>query len=498
VSRIKRGLLRSKALGATTALIIAAFLAHWAWRGGAGPENPGAVASPDAGRAGIAEFHAQTLRQPLILQEPPGRPGYIAPLSPEEAIGNPACRMTMGVGAAASLAAVAVQGSSETRFSVLDSTGALFSDVLPFRSHRSRLGMSRNGTVVAGFGGMHLNPAWSQFYDEKEPLRIYVDGQVAYENDDIWLFDVADNGGSYFFIEPLGTEFSSRLVIASLEDGTLAEHDLGKLFRVPSRRVPYQAAFTQDGEEVHLKPDHFDFSEGVGSHYFFPVAGGGNGRKITVPNTGHDDRAYFLSSEEGYFFHGGIEGISGFRVVKKKFDWDKRTASSEWELEAPASMRATLFDSSPDGEWILFATGTSSSVSRPAMAADWMLFVVDTNTGQPVFEFPTDDAALQLSRLASVLPPQATEEDAGIFRAAFFVGNEKFALQHYPETPESTDMRNSVLDIFDMGSIGLDSQPSRRVAINRHAMNDCASENFPYRLEADRRGALAYSPVEPD
>jgi len=60
--------------------------------------------------------------------------------------------------------------------------------------------MSRNGTVVAGFGGMHLNPAWSQFYDEKEPLRIYVDGQVAYENDDIWLFDVADNGGSYFFI----------------------------------------------------------------------------------------------------------------------------------------------------------------------------------------------------------------------------------------------------------------------------------------------------------
>ena len=442
------------------------------------------------------QFNSRTSQLKRGAASLPEKAATIARLTPDDVINNRGCQMTMGKGAANYLALVAVQGNNETRFSILDQTGTLISGVLPFRSHNYKFGRSRDGSVIAGFGGMHLNPAWSEFYDAPEPLRIYMDDQVVYQNDDVWLFDVADNGSSYFFIEPLGTDFSSRLVISNLEQGTETVHDIGKLFSTPTRRVPYRVSYTWNSQEVHLKPDHFDFSEGVGSHYFFPAQGGGEGRRITVPNTGRDDRAYFVSSEEGYFFYGGVEGVSGFRVVKNRFDWANNETTAEWEMEGPVGMRGTFFDATPNGALILFGTGTSGSLSRPAEDSDWMLFVVDANTGQPVFEFPVENADLQLSRLSSVLPSQATAEDAGIFRRALFLGNEKLVLQHYPTIDGVFDMGKSVYDVFSMNSIALDSQPDFRVSINRHTMNSCASESFPHKLQVGDDGKLAYARAE--
>lgn len=159
-------------------------------------------------------------------------------------------------------------------------------------------------------------------------------------------------------------------------------------------------------------------------------------------------------------------------------------------------MRGTFFDATPNGAWVLFGTGTSGALSRPAEAHDWMLFVLDATSGQPVFKFPIEDADLQLSRLSTVLPPEATAEDAGIFRGAFFVGNDKLVLQHYPMTDGLFDIRKSVYDVFDMNSIALDSQPDFRLSINRHDTNSCASENFPYNLKVGEDNKLVYARAE--
>lgn len=477
-------------------LTILILIGLWLWPKGKAPGESEEFQDSDPSSVEMMQFNSPASifsRSPVTL---PKKAAGMAQMTPDEVIDNRGCQMTMGKGTAASLALLTIQGNSETRFSILDQTGALISGILPFRSHQNKFGRGRNGTVVAGFGGMHLNPSWSEFYDAREALRIYVDDQVVYENDDVWLFDVANNGASYFFIEPLGTDFSSRLVISNLEDGTETVHDLGKLFSTPTRRVAYRASYAIGSEEVYLRPDHFDFSEGVGSHYFFPAKTGGEGRKITVPNTGRDDRAYFVSSQEGYFFYGGIEGLSGFRVVKNRFDWTNNETLTEWELEGPVGMRGTFFDATPNGAWILFGTGTSGALSRPAEARDWMLFVLDATSGQPVFKFPIEDADLQLSRLSTVLPPEATAEDAGIFRGAFFVGNEKLVLQHYPMADGLFDIRKSVYDVFDLNSIALDSQPDFRLSINRHDTNSCASENFPYNLKVGEDDKLVYARAE--
>ena len=436
---------------------------------------------------------SELLKSPARLPE---RTATIAQLTPDDVIDNRGCQMTIGKGAANNLALVAVQGNNETRYSILDQTGTIISGVLPFRSRNYKFGRSRDGSVIAGFGGMHLNPAWSEFYDAPEPLRIYIDDQVVYENDDVWLFDVADNGSSYFFIEPLGTDFSSRLVISNLDEGTETGHDLGTLFSTPTGRVPYRASYTRRNEEVHLRPDHFDFSEGVGVHYFFPVKGGGKGRSIRVPNTGRDDRAYFFSSEEGYFFYGGVEGVSGFRVVKKRFGWGQNETTAEWELEGPSGMRVTFFDVTSNGARMLFGTGTSGSVSRPAEERDWMLYVLDANTGQPVFEFPTEHVDSQLRRLSNVLPSQATADDAGMFRRAFFVGDDQLVLHRYPMIDGIFDPGKSVYDVFDMNSIALDGKPDFRVPINQYTMNGCASKSFPFKLQVGVNGELAYARME--
>lgn len=124
-----------------------------------------------------------------------------------------------------------------------------------------------------------------------------MDDQIIYEKDEVWLFDVAEDGSSFFFIEPLGSDYSSRLIIVNLEQGTETHHDLGTIFEHPEQRLRYLASYTTNNAEVHLEPTSPAYSKGLGIHYFFDVQAGGTGRGIWVPNAGRYNGAFFVGND---------------------------------------------------------------------------------------------------------------------------------------------------------------------------------------------------------
>lgn len=421
-----------------------------------------------------------------------------AELTPDEVIDklSGGCSVEMGEGPAADLAIVVTRvpnGSiwGGTKFSVLNQSGAVHSGVLPFLSFQVGLGKTPQGQVVAGFGGILLaNPNNTGLYADGEPLRIYIDDRMVYEKERVWLFDVANDGSSYFFIESLGSDYSSRLVIADLEQGTETHHYLGTLFAHPEHDLTYLASYASGSEEVHLQPISARYTKGLGTHYFFKAQGGGEARWIRVADTGRYDRAHFTSSEEAYLL---FEGASALKVVKYRIDWTAREAIPVWHAQGAAGLRASVVRTSPNGAWLLFRTATASTADRGARNADRVLYVLDAATGEAVFMLPTLHKGAQLRQLSSVLPPQATEDDVGWYNGAFFAGNDKLVVRRFRDTDGVIDRTVKYYDVYDMNSISLDAQPEYRVEGNEHWQNPCPSAGFPGTLIAGEDGRLAYA-----
>ena len=414
-------------------------------------------------------------------------------LQPREVIDDPRCRMTMGEGAASDLALLVVPDGGSARFSVVDYAGTLHSGELPFQPHHHMIGRRPDGTVLTGFGGIALNPFQTVLHATGEPLHVLADNDVLIQKENVWFFGVANDGSSYFYIESLGTDFSSRLVVSNLDDGTERHFDLGQMFSTPEGIVPYHASYTLNGEEIHLRPVPALFSEGIGSHHFFPTRGEGKFRRFHAQDSGRDDHVHFVSSEEAYFLYGGVQGAQRFEIVKNRYDWENRKIIRVWRREGPESMRPAFVDTSPDGSWLLFGTGTSASQSGPAKESDSMLYVLDASTGENAFAFPKWSIEARLRRLSSVLPPDATADDVGVFRGASFLGNDQLAVHRYLTKGGIFDENDGVYDVFDLSKTALYGQPAFRVSVNRHRNNPCASRSFPRRLQVGEGGKLEYA-----
>ena len=115
-----------------------------------------------------------------------------------------------------------------------------------------------------------MNQTGNRGEDAPEPVRIYMDDQVIYENDKVWEFGVAPDGSSFFVVEPLGGRMS-RLVVSNLDEAAEWHHDIGEVFAPEGNHVPYSAFYTLSGKELHLRPSD---ETGAGLHYFFSVSGG--------------------------------------------------------------------------------------------------------------------------------------------------------------------------------------------------------------------------------
>ena len=422
-----------------------------------------------------------------------------AALTPEEVIDKPGpeCGLHAGGGAASGTAVVVMPPraggyGSGARFSVLDGSGTLFSDTLPFYPFQVQHGRTGLENVVAGFGGINVrvpNSASLPLQGEGLPFRIYRNAQLIYEKEDIWLFDVASDGSSFFYVEPLGSDFSSRLVVVNLDQGTEAHYDLGTIFAHPERRLRYVAAYKANNEEIHLEPISQRYSRGLGTHYFFNSAGDWPGRSFHAPNIGRDDFVHSVSSEEVYVFNEGADSSGHLQIRKMRLDWSDIRIATEWHAQGAASTGVTGVHTSHDGAWLLFGTSTASTADRPARDEDRVFYLLDAATGEAQFVLPKGNAALQLQQLSSVLPAQATEEDVGWFNGAFFSGDDMMVVRR---APASDDTRR-FYDVYDLSTVSLYGQPEFRLEGNQHSFNQCASQGFPGSLFATSQGELAYA-----
>ena len=420
--------------------------------------------------------------------------------------------MLSGRGRAASTAIVVVPSSAGARFEVLDGNGTVFGDALPFVPHRLYVGRRGDGSVVAGVGDLRLNSRVYREPDTPEPVRIYVGGQVAYETSKAWNFGVAGDGSSFWVHEPMAGA-ASRLLVRNLDLGNETHFDLDTYYAPASAYDPgYVARYATGTGEIVFENggDH-----GRGLYRFYSVAGE-EVRAIRVgPNHPFiagadadivvDDDAFMthmVSSEEGYFAYPPREiAKTGtpepWRIVRRRFGYgDEPGAVDEWSLDIELAGYGGTMIVSDDGRWL----GLKA----------WDFVLLDAETGETVFEFPEVDKTAQLARLASVLEHGATVADVGAVTSYSFRGEQLMLYRRLGSTKSCSarassglddyhecvaDLRrrglySTSLDVFDLNTIDLDSQPDFRVDYDER--NQCAMGEFPLRGLQVHDGRLTF------
>ena len=470
-------------------------------------------------------------------------------LDPQDVIGNLDCRMSAGRGPASDTALVVLPVETaegkprRSRFAVLDANGQVFGGVLPFRPNHWRLGKNVNGVVVAGFADLRLNSQEVRDPGTPEPVHIYADGQLVFATERAFEFGVAPDGSSIFLQEPSAGEREglaprmeeplpggvTRLVVYDLELGTEEHIELDARFSPAGGFFTgYRAAYADGGKEIVFSTASED-EFGAGTHRFFPVRGGPP-REIQVGEETDSAGAatirledatstHLRSSREGYFalptqrrLRRGGTGV--WRIVRRAFDHE-----SEKEPSAGAAReRAAREGLAPRmGEPVtevwsrnvhLNSFHGMMSVSRNGAWLTlhaWNFQVLDAATGETVFAYPrVGDKESELERLASVMPPGATVADLGQVDGSTFRGNRLLLFRKIgsnlgcggPGRREClADLRrkgvyNRVVDVFDMNTIALDSQPDFRVEVGPDI--PCGAGDFPLRGLQIHDGELTF------
>ncbi|MXW54341.1 MAG: hypothetical protein F4X44_12605 [Gammaproteobacteria bacterium] len=425
-------------------------------------------------------------------------------LTPERTILNVDCRMLSGKGAAEDVAVVTILSEEGAEFAVLDKNGTLTSDRLDFRPHHFRIGRRPDGSVLVGFANLRLNSGVFRPPDSDEPLRIYHGDHVVYETNKASDFDIAVDGSSFFVLEPSpGGE--SRLVIRNMGDGTQKEIELGTRFSSsnafsPGEHVPVYSA---DSSEIMFTPAHAD-AMGIGTYWIYPV-GEGRARRITVQDS---QGAWLTSSENGYVVDrpDGLaleERGDVWQVTRKRFDLSIGGTEVLWSSRVYVKNHYGMLSLSQNGRWL----GLSG----------WNYKVLDTNTGETVFDFPrAPDRKAVFARLAPVLPEGATLADVGRIGNIRFKGNslvsyrmvgdaspcstkkgEKYDNRKWRECIRELrlqDRYRTYYDVFDMSNTQIDGPPAYITEVFEES--NCMPANSPRRGLVDLDGQLAFRPQQ--
>lgn len=433
-------------------------------------------------------------------------------LQPGEVIGNPECLMRVGRGRARDTALVVVPEDPGARIAVIGGNGLGYGASLPFVPHHLHLGKRTDGSIVVGVGDLRLGSRVFRGLDAPEPVRIYHDGQVIYETEKAWDFGVAVDGSSFYVQEPLAGD-GSRLVIRDLEVGVEAHVDLGAAYSTNNEHDRgYSIAYGKQAREIVLNKGG-DYGRGL---YRFISVAGDDVRTIRVGPTfpsiadevAHvvvDDNAFMIrmvSSEEGYFAYSPTEfATTGtpetWRIVRRRFFYgDESGPVDEWSLDIELSGYGGTMIPSDDGRWL----GLKA----------WDFVLLDAATGTRVFEFPEVDKTAQLARLGSVLDGGATVDDVGGVTSYSFRGDQLLlyrqigsarscggragnGLDDYYDCVADLRQRGlyrTVIDVFDLAAITMDSQPQYRVDYDQR--NQCAHSNLLSRGLQVRDGRLTF------
>ncbi len=371
-------------------------------------------------------------------------------LTPEEWFGHPDCRIVSSKGTALLMVPGATDGA---RYTTVDGGGVLHSGELDFWPRRMDIVKRRDGAVVTAFGGISRDEPGRPGPGARHPVRIHVDGQPLIEHEDMWRFELAEDGSSYYLVEPLAGD-TSRLLIHNFDKGFEVAHDLGDLATPwPSGGMSHDIRYTRDRREVHFSPNY----DGVGHHFFYP-AHDAEARPVRfhvpegVEEVGAAIRtALFVSSASGYmvFTRSGARGLE-LLVAKVKMEegGSGLLPRAVWTLEMDGREVSSTFPQlSPDGRWLLFG-GLNKAL-------------VDTVKGEVRFRWPANKEA-QLERLRGVLGPDAGVEDVGRGNAGSRHLTGKYLYMGRSRRLENGSLETFAVDVFELEGIELDSEPIRR------------------------------------
>ncbi len=451
-------------------------------------------------------------------------------LTPEAVIDNFDCKMLPGRGRANDTGLVILPTPDGARFAVLNGAGQVFGDTLPFMPNHYHLGKRADGTVVAGFGALRRNSEVFREKDTPEPVRIYADGQIIYQTDKAWEFAVASDGSSFYVQEPL-VGGASRLIARNLDLGTEHHVDLGTEYTSITDSEPgFVVSYSIGWGEIMFFPAYAEAANGYGRgrHRFYPVDGGAS-REIYIstrwsdpPGTdgdgGHRIRldgvgsALFASSEEGYFasYHKAASQADTYiwKIVRRAFQLgEQSTATEVWSREVAIPFFFGNMRLSDNGAWLMLRARK--------------LLVLETATGETVFEYPMVDKQAQMARLANVMEPGASVADVGNtlgntlsprfrdnqlilsreigskttcyrknYEARAAGRYDPMQMRECTEDLRQQGVYRTVLDVFDMDTIELDSQPAFRIDFNRD--NRCASGDYALRGLQVHEGRLTF------
>ena len=302
-------------------------------------------------------------------------------LTPADVMGNPDCLMKPGAMNARDLAVVVVPSQNGSRFAAVDRSGVVFGDSLPFPT-KIELSFARreDGSVLAGFGGPDVSRTTGRGHAMRGVV-VYQDRQIIFENRKAIGFGVADDGSSFYALEPIpGPGNATRLVIRNLDLGVEVHQDLGTLQPHPDTNA-YPVWYSLDQSEVIVGiPDttsaprtHFADATFIASHThlefsFFP-ADGGEPRKLT------DYRGFprFVSSNEAYF---ALPQGRSYATVKREYAYDGGEVSvkERWSRDLRPGPVAG------DGVWLVAVNNSNEARGRATEA-----HVLDPSTGDTLF-----------------------------------------------------------------------------------------------------------------
>lgn len=300
--------------------------------------------------------------------------------TPEAVLADPRCRMVVGQRTASDTALVYLPLGEGAWFAVVNSFGVVFDGTLPFVPERPVVGKRPDGTILAGFG-------------LEGEVQVVHDGSVIYEFDDVWSFDIADDGSSFFVVEPLAGD-ASRLVIHNLELREEHHLDLGTTAR-PDHGLEFDLSYSIDFAEVIVQPSH-----GGSTSRFYPAVGG-DPREVsierrdavpTTPGIRPSDISIFASSVTSYHAHlmgPTLRGEFAYRwrvfKIEREFLAGAERPGESWTRDVRFMfLRIHL---SPDGAWLVLSDVFTGVV------------VLDATDGETVFSYPRErDQRLELWR----------------------------------------------------------------------------------------------------
>lgn len=425
-------------------------------------------------------------------------------LTPDQTILNVDCRMLVGKGPAEDVAVVTLLSEEGAEFAVVGENGTLASGRLDFRPHHFRIGRRPDGLVLVGFANLRLNSGVFRPPDSDEPLRIYHGDHVVYETNKASDFDIALDGSSFFVLEP-SPGGASRLVIRNMNDGTQKEIELGTRFSSSNAFSPgeHMAVYSADSSEIMFTPAHAD-SMGRGTYWIYPI-GAGPTRRVTV----QDSRAALLtSSVNGYFVDlpeelAPEEKGDVWQVSRRRLDPSRGESEVLWSSKVYVKHHHGLLSISQNGRWL----GVDG----------WNYKVLDTSSGETVFDFPeSPDREAVLARLAPAMPDGTTLADVGRIGSIDFNGNslvsyrmvgddspcdtkrgEKYDAKKWRECIRDLRLQGTYrtfFDVFDMSNIEIDSPPAYITEVFQES--NCMPANSPRRGLVDVDGQLAFRPQE--